>query len=60
MDEPLKREGLIMNQHPPQAPFCEQEDSYSVDQAPGEEQACETAPEWAGLRPELLDRVLDP
>jgi hypothetical protein len=60
MDEPLATEGPLMNPHAPQVASCEQEELYSVDQAPDDNKACETAQEWAGLRPELLDLVLDP
>jgi hypothetical protein len=60
VDEPLVVEGPIMNPHSPQVASREQEELYSVDQAPNDNKACEPAQEWAGLRPELLDRVLDP
>ena len=60
MEQPLYREGTVMHQAPPQSPFCEQEEWSSLERATNDEQAGEAAPKWAGLRPELLDSVLDP
>jgi len=50
----------MMNEQTPQPPNCEPEDLYGVEHVPDEEADCEATAEWQGLRPELLDRVLDP
>jgi hypothetical protein len=48
-----------MNQYPPQAASCEQEEVRVAVPVP-EEEICKDAREWRGLPHELLDRVLDP
>jgi hypothetical protein len=57
--QPLCQKGEIMNQYPPQAAPCEQEEVHVTVPVP-EEEVCADAREWRGLPHELLDRVLDP